>query len=92
MSQENDTKQALSIVLCTDESSWINHYVPDAQEAWKKLGHDVHWVHSSTGQLSGDICFYLSYSRIVDSNALGRFRNNLVVHESALPLGRGWSP
>jgi methionyl-tRNA formyltransferase len=40
----------------------------------------------------GDLCFYLSYGRIVDVSTRQHYRNNLVVHASELPKGRGWSP
>ncbi len=39
-----------------------------------------------------DITFYLSYFKIVPREILNRSQNNLVVHESALPYGKGWSP
>jgi methionyl-tRNA formyltransferase len=39
-----------------------------------------------------DIAFLLSLSRIVPAEILRRNAHNLVVHESALPEGRGWSP
>ncbi len=38
------------------------------------------------------MCFYLSCSRIVPKEVLARFAHNLVVHESDLPCGKGWSP
>ena len=41
---------------------------------------------------SGDVCFYLSCSQIVPISILGNFAHNLVVHESDLPQGKGWSP
>lgn len=34
----------------------------------------------------------LSYSKIVPDAILKNSQHNLVVHESALPLGKGWSP
>lgn len=40
----------------------------------------------------GDIACFLSCERIVAQEILDRNRHNLVVHESALPHGRGWSP
>jgi methionyl-tRNA formyltransferase len=42
--------------------------------------------------ISADLCFYLSFSQIVPVAILSKFKNNLVVHESDLPHGRGWSP
>jgi methionyl-tRNA formyltransferase len=82
----------LRICLCSDRDSWINQALPELICAWIREGHDVTWVHSTTAAPDGDICFYLSYSRIVGADALARFQHNLVVHASALPHGRGWSP
>lgn len=55
-------------------------------------GHSCFWVHNADDLDGGDLCFYLSYGRIVSKEKLGKFRNNLVVHASDLPKGRGWSP
>lgn len=42
--------------------------------------------------LLADFCFCLSYGRIVSTATRARFRHTLVVHESDLPRGKGWSP
>ncbi len=55
-------------------------------------GHQCAWVHSSNDLPGGDCCFYLSYGRIVDQLTRKKYRHNLVVHESELPKGKGWSP
>ncbi len=39
-----------------------------------------------------DFCFYLGLSKIVPKNTRDMFKNNLVVHESESPQGKGWSP
>ena len=39
-----------------------------------------------------EIVFILSYFRIMTSKYLKKHRHNLVIHESDLPNGRGWSP
>jgi methionyl-tRNA formyltransferase len=39
-----------------------------------------------------DVCFVLSFSALLPEAALALHRHNLVVHASALPQGRGWSP
>lgn len=59
---------------------------------WLSQGHRVHWTHEVKALGSGDVCFYLSCSQIVPSSILGNFAHNLVVHESDLPQGKGWSP
>ena len=40
----------------------------------------------------GDLCFYIGCEQIVGKNVRSQFKHNLVVHESDLPHGRGWSP
>lgn len=82
----------LSIAICSDSNSWINSFIPELLLSWLLDGHFVVWGHSANELPEGDICFYLSYGRIVDSTTRSRFKNNLVVHESDLPKGRGWSP
>ncbi|MBU0981264.1 methionyl-tRNA formyltransferase [Patescibacteria group bacterium] len=39
-----------------------------------------------------DTLFILSYFRVIPPANLTKRKHNLVVHESALPSGRGWSP
>ena len=59
---------------------------------WLIAGHRVLWVHDKEYLRPGNFCFYLSYEQIVHTNILSQFRHNLVVHESELPRGKGWSP
>ncbi len=82
----------LSIAICSDAGSWINTSVPELVLAWLADGQSVAWAHVAGDLPGGDLCFYLSYGRIVDAPTRARYRNNLVVHESDLPKGRGWSP
>ena len=85
-------KATWEISVCSDNDSWINESVSELVRAWLTQGHRVTWVNDASTLPSGDICFYLSYGRIVDADILSRHRNNLVVHASELPKGRGWSP
>ena len=87
-----DGSGRLSIAVCSDEGSWINAYLPKMLQTWLEEGHSVAWSHDANELPEGDICFYLSYGKIVDVSIRSRFKNNLVVHESDLPKGRGWSP
>jgi RimJ/RimL family protein N-acetyltransferase len=82
----------LSIAVCSDAASWINDSIPELVLGWVAQGHRVVWAYNADQLPCGALCFYLSYGRIVDAAILGRYRHNLVVHESDLPKGRGWSP
>jgi UDP-2,4-diacetamido-2,4,6-trideoxy-beta-L-altropyranose hydrolase len=81
-----------SIGICSDTDSWINLYIPQLVIGWMEKGHKVSWVHDANDFTKGDMSFYLSYGSIVNKDVLNLFRNNLVVHESGLPRGKGWSP
>lgn len=41
---------------------------------------------------SFDVLFILSYHRILDKSFLNLHTHNIVIHASALPKGKGWSP
>lgn len=83
---------SLSIAVCSDTGSWINGHIPALLLGWMAAGHRCAWGHAADQLPGGDLCFYLSYGRIVDRRTRERYENNLVVHESALPNGKGWSP
>lgn len=82
----------LSIAICSDPNSWINDSIPELLLSLLSAGHSCVWAHDADDLHHGDLCFYLSYGRIVSQEKLGQFQNNLVVHASDLPEGRGWSP
>lgn len=80
------------ISVCSDSGSWMNAFIPDLMITWICEGHEVRWAHHASELPEGDIYFYLSYGKIVNATLLSRHSNNLVVHASDLPRGRGWSP
>ena len=82
----------LSISICSDASSWINDTAASLIRDWVAAGHDLCWAHDAEALPGGDICFFLSYGKIVGAEILARYKNCLVVHASELPKGRGWSP
>jgi UDP-2,4-diacetamido-2,4,6-trideoxy-beta-L-altropyranose hydrolase len=83
---------SLRIGLCSDQGSWINDFIAATALQWQADGHAVAWAHDAALLPGSDVCFYLSYGRIVGPALRARHGNNLVVHESDLPAGRGWSP
>lgn len=85
-------KKELSISFCTERNSWLNKFASSFLLEMVKKGHQCSWVHNAEELKKGDICFYLSYEHIVKKEILKKFRNNLVVHASDLPNGKGWSP
>ena len=67
------------VTLHRDAGSYLNVSLPKLIAAlWRR------------GQ--GDVCLLLSYGRLLSAEQLALHRHNLVMHESALPQGQGWSP
>lgn len=83
---------ALNVSLLSDADTWLNVHMPPLVAAIEARGHAVTWVHTPAELPEGDVAFYLSCTRLVSPALLARHRHNLVVHQSALPQGRGWSP
>ncbi len=76
----------------SDLDSWINNYIPQLVNRLEEKCHQVYWIHQTNQIPEGDFAFYLGCGQIVPSEILQKNKHNLVVHESALPLGKGWSP
>ena len=85
-------KKSYKIVILSDKNSWINKFLNELVFSWLKNGHKVLWLNNLQDIPKADFCFYLGFSRIVSKDHLNKFKNNLVVHESDLPQGKGWSP
>ncbi|MCZ2443321.1 MAG: hypothetical protein LC101_06070 [Flavobacteriales bacterium] len=79
-------------MILSDYKSWINPAIYDLQIEWAELGHQVFWHHSTNELPVADFCFCLSFSKIIDNRILANYKHTLVVHESDLPQGKGWSP
>lgn len=88
----NENCSSLRINICSDSESWINPYVSRLVVSLIKRGHIVSWSHDSTLLTKADICFCLGFSQIISEEVLHKHLHVLVVHESKLPSGRGWSP
>ena len=78
-------------ILVDNPDSWI---VPFAQDIQRRLAeqHDANLYFKASDIPEGDMLFLLGCTSIIPREILQRNKNNLVVHESDLPKGRGWSP
>ena len=82
----------MRITLVTDNpKSWIIPYVKKLKLRLSRQ-HKVHWVTRHDEISRGDLAFFLACEKIVKPEILRLHKHNLVVHESKLPQGRGWSP
>ncbi len=80
------------ISLLSDAGSWLNQHLPHLIAALWQRGHSVRWIHEPAQLAPGDVCLLLSCGRLLSQQQLRLHSHNLVVHESALPRGQGWSP
>ena len=78
--------------MLSDDGSWLNTSLPWLIAALWQRGHAVRWIHNPAQLAPGDVCLLVSCSRLLSAEQLALHRYNLVVHESALPQGQGWSP
>lgn len=82
----------MKITILTDNpDSWILPYVQILNKELSKK-HNISHVYSTDDVKSGDILFLLSCEKIVKESTLELNKNNIVVHPSKLPEGKGWSP
>ena len=80
------------ITILSDSNSWLNEYVAELiQNLWNR-GHAVRWIHNPAQLSAGEVCLLLSCSHLLNVKQLSLHNHNLVVHESDLPKGQGWSP
>lgn len=78
-------------ILCSSPDHPINPYL-DRWIARHGSAHEITLVRSVRELEGGDLLFLISCSEMVPSRARNLFRKTLVIHASALPEGRGWSP
>lgn len=79
-------------ILLDDTDSWITPYINDLIKILKKEKHKVYFCNDYKKIKKGDCAFFLGCGTIVPKHILKRNIHNLVVHESNLPKGKGWSP
>jgi len=77
-------------ILCTDASHPVNRLL--VPWAARHAEHRVSIVRSRSELPGGDILFLVSCAELVRAQERALYGVCLVLHASALPLGRGWSP
>ena len=85
-------EKKFKIVILSDSKSWMNSTIKLMMSHWKEAGHNILWSHCLQNITAADFCFCLSFSNLVPFKIRRQFKHTLVVHESDLPAGKGWSP
>ena len=76
-------------ILCSSENHPI---VPYIQEWIKTRSESINLVYNASELKGGKYLFLISCTQIIKKENRDKFRYSLVIHESDLPNGRGWSP
>lgn len=78
-------------LLCSDLNHPVNRYLLSWIAAHESE-HEISLVRSKKELKGGQILFLISCSEIISSSDRAAYDASLVLHASALPQGRGWSP
>lgn len=78
-------------VCCTEATHSVVPYLQSWVVGMSPL-HDAALITRTKDATGGDILFLVSTSEIVRRDIRSRYRATIVLHASALPKGRGWSP
>lgn len=82
-----------NIAVLTSKESWFIPYSKEFVKSLNKNGYKSKlFLNPLEINKKYEVLFILSYFKIVPSSVLGKRKYNLVVHESRLPKGKGWSP
>jgi len=79
-------------ILVDNPKSWIVPYAVKLKELLQRMGNKVYYYNKAEEIKQGELSFFLSCEKIVPKEILAKSKHNLVVHESALPKGKGMSP
>lgn len=82
-----------SIAVLTSEESWFVPYAKEMVDILEQKGYKSNLFHNYDNiEENFQVVFILSYFNIIKEQSLKTHKHNLVVHESDLPQGKGWSP
>lgn len=79
-------------VVVDPPGGWFDPFAERLRDKLQAVGHDVILVDAQREVQRGEIAFYLSCTGITPPEILARNSQNVVVHASPLPQGRGFSP
>ena len=82
----------MKIQILADKNSWILPYAEKLKSKIRFMGNKIELITSYQGLKEGDILVILGWGKILNNDTLKLHKHNLIVHESALPKGKGWSP
>lgn len=78
----------MKLAILTSPNQWFESY---AEELSRDIDADLFKSHVDISN-GYDVLFLLSYHKLVPDSLLDKNNNNIVVHASDLPKGKGWAP
>ncbi|WP_300760766.1 formyltransferase family protein [Helicobacter sp. UBA3407] len=79
----------MKVAILTSPNQW---FIPYAKELQDKIpSAKLYFAHEDLEE-SYEVVFILSYHRLIYQEFLDLHTYNIVIHASALPRGKGWSP
>ena len=85
-------KKLIISILVDNPHSWFSPYADHLAVSLEEHGHAVTRVADADDLPKGDCAFFLSVEKIIPPALLERNTHNVVIHASAVPEGKGWSP
>lgn len=79
-------------IIVDNKNSWIISYAQKLNIKLLSDGHVSELIHDHNEIKTGDVLFLLSCEKILSKELMSLHKHNLVIHESDLPKGKGWSP
>ncbi len=79
----------MKVAILTTPDEW---FVPYAKKMKQKIDNASLFFDHKEIDETFDVVFILGYHKIIEKEYLKRHKHNIVIHESALPQGRGWAP
>ena len=80
------------IDVLVDNPSWILPFAEELVEACRRNGDTARLVRSIDETREGEVLFLLGCTHLVPADVRALYHRSLVIHESNLPEGRGFSP
>lgn len=79
-------------ILVDNPHSWTLPFCESWERELRSQNYQVELIQHQNAIVKGDILLLIGCEKILGKESRSFRRYNLVVHESPLPLGRGWSP
>lgn len=89
---EKVQRRARIVHVLVDNPSWILPYAEALTAIAAERGARAQLFRAASDLPGGDILFMIGCTKLVPQSVLEKYTYPLVVHESALPAGRGFSP